>query len=92
MGKDAWWSVLVAVLIGIPMYSNAAGVVPVMEALLGRGAVLGTTLAFMMRVIAFSLPEMVTLRKVLEVKMIAIFIGVVRFGILFTGHLFNLIV
>ncbi|MBU0961452.1 MAG: permease [Proteobacteria bacterium] len=92
MGKDAWWSVPVAVVVGIPMYSNAAGIVPVVEALLGKGAALGTVLAFMMSVIALSLPEMVILRKVLKPKLIAVFIGVVGGGILFTGFLFNLII
>ncbi len=92
MGKDAWWSVPAAVLVGIPMYSNAAGIVPVVEALLGKGAALGTVLAFMMSVIALSLPEMVILRKVLKPKLIAVFIGVVGSGILFTGFLFNLII
>jgi len=92
MGKDAWWSVPVAVVVGIPMYSNAAGIVPVVEALLGKGAALGTVLAFMMSVIALSLPEMVILRKVLKPKLIGIFITVVGCGILFTGFLFNLII
>ena len=92
MGKDAWWSVPGAVLVGIPMYSNAAGIVPVIEALLGKGAALGTVLAFMMSVIALSLPEMVILRKVLKPKLIAVFIGVVGCGILFTGFLFNLVI
>lgn len=90
MGGDQWWSVPVAVLVGIPMYSNAAGIVPVIEALLGKGAALGTVLAFMMSVIALSLPEMVILRKVLKPKLIAVFIAVVGTGILFTGYLFNL--
>ncbi|RUM43151.1 MAG: permease [Desulfocapsa sp.] len=92
MGKDAWWSVPAAVVVGIPMYSNAAGIVPIVEALLGKGAALGTVLAFMMSVIALSLPEMVILRKVLKPKLIAVFIGVVGSGILFTGFLFNLII
>lgn len=92
MGKDAWWSVPAAVLAGIPMYSNAAGIVPVVEALLGKGAALGTVLAFMMSVIALSLPEMVILRKVLKPQLIAVFIGVVGMGILCTGFLFNLII
>lgn len=92
MGKDAWWSVPVAVVVGIPMYSNAAGIVPVVEALLGKGAALGTVLAFMMSVIALSLPEIVILRKVLKPRLIAVFIGVVGSGILFTGFLFNLII
>ena len=92
MGKDAWWSVPAAVVVGIPMYSNAAGIVPVVEALLGKGAALGTVLAFMMSVIALSLPEMVILRKVLKPKLIAVFITVVGSGILFTGFLFNMII
>jgi len=92
MGKSAWWSVPVSVLIGIPMYSNAAGIIPIVEALLGKGAALGTVLAFMMSVIALSFPEMVILRKVLKPRLIAIFIGVVGCGILFVGYLFNLII
>ncbi len=91
MGKEQWWSVPAAVLLGIPMYSNAAGIVPVMEALLGKGAALGTVLAFMMSVIALSLPEMVILRKVLKLKLIAVFAAVVGTGILITGWLFNLL-
>jgi uncharacterized protein len=89
MGKDAWWSVPAAVLLGIPMYSNAAGIIPVVQALIGKGAALGTVLAFMMAVIALSLPEMIILRKVLSVKLIAIFVGVVAMGILAVGCLFN---
>ena len=92
MGKGAWWSVPTAVLVGVPMYSNAAGIVPVVEALLGKGAALGTVLAFMMSVIALSLPEMVILRKVLKPRLIALFVGVVASGILFTGYLFNLVI
>ena len=92
MGKDAWWSVPAAVAVGIPMYSNAAGIVPVVEALLGKGAALGTVLAFMMAVIALSLPEMIILRKVLKPKLIAVFIVVVGAGILLTGYLFNAII
>lgn len=92
MGKDAWWSVPAAVVVGVPMYSNAAGIVPVVEALLGKGAALGTVLAFMMSVIALSLPEMIILRKVLKPKLIAVFVFVVGSGIVFTGYLFNIIV
>ncbi len=91
MGKDAWWSVPLAVIIGIPMYSNAAGIVPIVQALLEKGAALGTVLAFMMAVIALSLPEMIILRKVLKPQLIATFIGVVGLGILFVGYLFNFI-
>lgn len=91
MGSDAWWSVPAAVVMGVPMYTNAAGVVPIVEALLGKGAALGTTLAFMMSVIALSLPEMIILKQVLTLRLIAIFIAVVSLGILATGFLFNLI-
>ena len=77
MGREAWWSVPAAVVIGVPMYSNAAGIIPVVEALLGKGAALGTVLAFMMSVIALSLPEMIILRKVLTVPLLAVFVGVV---------------
>ena len=89
MGKDAWWSVPLAVVIGIPMYTNAAGVIPIVQALLGKGAALGTVLAFMMSVIALSLPEMVILRKVLKFRLIATFVGVVATGILIVGYVFN---
>jgi len=89
MGKSAWWSVPVAVIIGIPMYSNAAGIVPVILALLEKGAALGTALAFMMAVIGLSLPETIILRKVLKPRLIAVFIGVVGTGILLVGYLFN---
>ena len=91
LGADAWWSVPAAVVIGIPMYTNAAGVIPIVEALLGKGAALGTTLAFMMAVIALSLPEMIILRKVLSLKLIAVFVAVVGSGILAVGVLFNLL-
>jgi hypothetical protein len=90
MGKDApWWSVPAAVVIGVPMYSNAAGIIPVVEALIGKGAALGTVLAFMMSVIALSLPEMIILRKVLKLPLIATFAGVVAAGILIVGYVFN---
>ncbi len=92
MGKGAWWSVPAAVIMGIPLYSNAAGIVPVVEVLLGKGAALGTVLAFMMSVIALSLPEMVILRKVLKPKLIAVFVGVLGSGILLVGFLFNLVI
>ncbi len=89
MGKDAWWSVPLAVLVGVPMYTNAAGVIPIVQALLAKGAALGTVLAFMMSVIALSLPEMVILRKVLKVRLIATFVAVVAAGILLVGYVFN---
>jgi uncharacterized membrane protein YraQ (UPF0718 family) len=89
MGADAWWSVPLAVLLGIPMYSNAAGIIPIVEALLEKGAALGTVLAFMMAVIALSLPETIILKKVLRWQLIAVFLGVVGAGIMFVGFLFN---
>lgn len=91
MGKDAWWSVPLAVLIGVPMYANAAGVIPVVQALLAKGAALGTVLAFMMSVIALSLPEMIILRKVLTLRLIATFVATVATGILLVGFVFNAI-
>lgn len=91
MGKDAWWSVPLAIVIGVPMYSNAAGIIPVVQALLSKGAALGTVLAFMMAVIGLSLPEAVILRKVLKMPLIVTFFGVVALGILLVGYLFNLL-
>lgn len=91
MGKSAWWSVPLAVLIGVPLYANAAGVMPIVHALLGKGAALGTVLAFMMAVIGLSLPEVIILRKVLKPRLIAVFLGVVAAGILAVGYLFNLV-
>jgi uncharacterized membrane protein YraQ (UPF0718 family) len=89
MGKGAWWSVPLAVLLGVPMYSNAAGVIPVVQALLEKGAALGTVLAFMMAVVGLSLPEAVILRRVLKWQLLAVFIGVVAVGIVVVGYLFN---
>jgi len=92
MGKGAWWSVPAAVLVGVPMYANAAGVIPIVQALLAKGAALGTVLAFMMSVIALSLPEMVILRKVLKPRLIATFVAVVSAGILLVGFIFNAVI
>jgi len=92
MGKDVWWAVPASVLIGVPMYTNAAGIIPIVEALLAKGAALGTVLAFMMSVIALSLPEMVILRKVLKPRLIATFVGVVASGIMLVGFVFNAVV
>ncbi|HOI67659.1 MAG TPA: permease [Thiomonas arsenitoxydans] len=89
MGKGNWWSVPLAVLIGVPMYSNAAGIIPVVQALLGKGAALGTTLAFMMAVTALSFPEFMILKKVMKPKLIALFAGVVAVGIIVVGYVFN---
>ncbi len=89
MGREVWWAVPAAILLGIPMYSNAAGIVPVVQALIAKGAALGTTLAFMMSVIALSAPELLILRKVLRWQLIVTFVGVVATGILVVGYVFN---
>jgi uncharacterized membrane protein YraQ (UPF0718 family) len=91
MGKSAWYSVPLSVLIGIPLYSNAAGIVPIVSVLIEKGASLGTALAFMMSVIGLSLPEMIILRKVLKLPLIFTFISIVGGGIMIVGFLFNLI-
>jgi uncharacterized membrane protein YraQ (UPF0718 family) len=91
MGKSAWYSVPLSVLIGIPLYSNAAGIIPIVSALIEKGAALGTSLAFMMSVIGLSLPEMIILRKVLKMPLIFTFIAIVGTGIMIVGFLFNVI-
>ena len=91
MGKNAWWSVPAAVLLGVPLYSNAAGVIPIVSALMEKGASLGTVLAFMMSVVGLSLPEAIILRRVLKLPLLAIFFGTVAIAIILTGYLFNLI-
>ncbi|MEI6587526.1 MAG: permease [Candidatus Moraniibacteriota bacterium] len=88
-GADKWYAVPLAVLIGIPLYSNAAGIIPLVSALTEKGVALGTTLAFMMAVTALSLPEFMILKKVMKIKLILIFASVVGVGIIFTGYLFN---
>jgi uncharacterized protein len=92
MGKQAWWSVPAAVLIGIPLYSNAVGVIPIISALVEKGAALGTALAFMMAVVGLSLPELIILRKVLKPQLIAVFVGTVAIAIMVIGFLFNAII
>ncbi len=89
MGKQAWWSVPAAVLLGIPLYSNAAGIIPIVSALMEKGASLGTVLAFMMSVIGLSLPEAVILRRVLKLPLLFTFFAVIALAIMITGYLFN---
>lgn len=89
MGKDVWYSVPLSILIGIPLYSNAAGIIPVVSVLIEKGASLGTSLAFMMSVIGLSLPEIIILRKVLKLPLILTFIAIVASGIMLIGYLFN---
>ncbi len=90
-GKANWFAVPIAVLIGVPLYSNAAGILPVIKSLLEKGLPLGTSLAFMMSVTALSLPEMIILKKVMKTKLLAIYVAIVALGIVFTGYLFNLL-
>jgi uncharacterized membrane protein YraQ (UPF0718 family) len=91
MGKSVWYSVPLSVLIGVPLYSNAAGIIPIVSVLIEKGAALGTSLAFMMAVIGLSLPEMIILKKVLKLPLILTFIGIVATGIMLVGFLFNAI-
>jgi len=91
-GKDNIWAVPMAVLIGVPLYSNAAGIIPIVTALIQKGMSIGTALAFMMAVTALSFPEMIILRNVLKPKLIAIFIAILAVAIIFTGYLFNIII
>jgi len=90
-GGDVWYAPILAVVMGIPMYSNAAGILPLIEVLTAKGMLLGTALSFMMAVVALSLPEAMILKRVLSIKLISIFFGIVGFGILFVGYLFNII-
>lgn len=90
-GSDKWYAVPLAVLIGIPLYSNVAGIIPLVSTLTEKGVAVGTTLSFMMSVTALSLPEFLILKRVIKFKLILIFAGIVSLGIIFTGYLFNII-
>jgi uncharacterized membrane protein YraQ (UPF0718 family) len=90
-GADKWYAVPLAVLIGIPLYSNAAGIIPLVGALTSKGVAIGTALAFMMAVTALSLPELLILKKVMKTKLMLIFAGIVGVGIIFTGYLLNFV-
>ena len=92
MGADTWWAVPAAVLLGIPLYANAAGIIPIVSALVEKGAAIGTVLAFMMAVVALSLPEMLILKRVIKLPLIIMFITIVGFSIIFMGYLFNFVV
>ncbi|MBN1181355.1 MAG: permease [Bacteroidales bacterium] len=89
LGDKNWYSVPLAIMVGIPLYSNAAGIVPVVSVLMEKGVSMGTALAFMMSVIGLSLPEVIILKKVLKWQLIAVFIGVVAVGIIIVGYVFN---
>ncbi len=90
-GKGHWYAVPLAVALGVPLYSNAAGVIPIVYALMSKGLSLGTTLAFMMAVTALSLPEMIILRKVLKPRLLTVFVGIMTVTIMAVGYLFNII-
>ncbi|MCB9420305.1 MAG: permease [Ardenticatenaceae bacterium] len=92
LGRGSWWAVPAGVLLGVPLYSNAAGIIPVVHALMEKGAALGTVLAFMMSVVALSLPEMLILKRVIKTRLIMVFIGIVAFAIILTGYLFNFLI
>ena len=92
MGKSAWYSVPLSVIIGVPLYSNAAGIIPIVSVLIEKGAALGTALAFMMAVIGLSLPEMIILKKVLKTRFILTFAGIMAVGIVLVGFIFNYLV
>lgn len=89
LGQDKWYSVLVATLVGVPMYADIFGTLPIAEALVLKGVGIGTALSFMMGVTALSLPSMIMLRKVVKVKLLAVFFGVVTIGIIIIGYTFN---
>jgi len=91
LGRQNWYSVPLAILVGVPLYSNAAGIIPIVSVLMEKGVTLGTALAFMMSVIGLSLPEVIILKKVLKWQLIGIFTGVVALGILIVGLIFNYI-
>lgn len=91
LGSGSWWAVPAGVLLGVPLYSNAAGIIPVVHALIGKGAAMGTALAFMMSVVALSLPEIMILKRVLKTPLIVIYVSIVALAIIFTGYLFNFV-
>ncbi|MGI1659088.1 MAG: permease [Desulfitobacterium sp.] len=90
LGQDKWYSVLLATFVGIPMYADIFGTLPIAEALVLRGVGLGTALSFMMAVTALSLPSLIMLKRVVKIKLLAIFVGVVLVGILIIGYTFNI--
>ncbi len=90
LGAGEWWTVPLAVILAVPMYSNAAGIVPVIQVFVAKGVPLGTAIAFMMATVGLSIPEATLLKKVMSIKLIAIFFGVVTLCIILSGYLFNI--
>jgi hypothetical protein len=91
LGSGAWWTVPLAVILAVPMYANAAGIVPVIQVFVAKGVALGTAIAFMMATVGLSIPEATLLKKVMSMKLIAIYFSIVTFFIVLSGYLFNLI-
>lgn len=91
-GGDVWYAPIIAVIVGIPMYSNELGVLPIIEALTQKGVLIGTAISFMMAIVALSLPEAMILKRILSIKLIAIFFSIVGFSILIVGYLLNYLV
>ena len=91
LGGGEWWTVPLAVIVAVPMYANAAGIVPVIEVFVAKGVPLGTAIAFMMATVGLSIPEATLLKKVMSIKLIAIFFGVITLCIIISGYLFNII-
>ena len=89
ISKDTWYAVPLAFIIGVPMYANATGIVPVIQVFVSKGIPIGTSLAFMMAVVGLSIPEAMLLKKVMTIKLIAIFFGIVTVCIVFSGYMFN---
>ena len=91
MGRDNWYAVPASVILAVPMYANAAGIVPIIQVFVAKGISIGTALAFMMAVVGLSLPEATLLKKVMTWRLIGIFFGVVATIIIISGYLFNFI-
>ena len=91
LGSRQWWTVPLAVVLAVPMYSNAAGIIPLVEAFVQKGVALGTAISFMMAVVGLSLPEATMLKKVMTWKLIGIFFGTVTIFIILSGWIFNII-
>lgn len=89
IGKDTWYAVPLAVILGVPMYANATGIIPIIQVFVAKGIPIGTSLAFMMAVIGLSIPEATLLKKVMSIKLISIFFGVVTICIIISGYMFN---
>ena len=90
IGRDTWYTVPLAVILGVPMYANAAGIIPVIQVFVAKGIPIGTSLSFMMAVVGLSIPEAILLKKVMTAKLIAIFFSVVTVCIIISGYMFNL--